>query len=148
MKKFLLSFLIFSAQVYSLQENKFVIIIPSFNNKIWLQRNLDSVVCQHYENFEVIYIDDCSTDKTPNLVEQYIEERKLDIKPDLVYIDASHEEIDVYNDIKAWFPKLSRNGMLCGDDWNWESVRKGVTKYCNENNITVKNDDTFWWFEL
>ncbi len=29
----------------------------------------------------------------------------LSIKPDLIYIDASHEEVDVYNDIMAWYPK-------------------------------------------
>jgi len=50
----------------------FVIVIPSYNNKDWYQKNLDSVLIQTYKNYDVIYIDDCSNDGTHELVSSYI----------------------------------------------------------------------------
>lgn len=52
-------------------EKELVVVITSYNNKDWYKRNLDSVYCQKYKNYEVIYVDDCSTDGTGDLVEQY-----------------------------------------------------------------------------
>ena len=58
------------------QEKRLVVIIPSYNNSTWYKRNLDSVFSQQYENYHVIYIDDCSSDDIYNLVHQYIEQHK------------------------------------------------------------------------
>jgi glycosyltransferase involved in cell wall biosynthesis len=49
--------------------------VPSYNNKDWYQKNLDSIFMQDYDNFDVIYIDDRSPDGTGNLVEKYIQEK-------------------------------------------------------------------------
>lgn len=51
-----------------------VVVIPSYNNAQWCKRNLQSVFMQHYTNYRVIYIDDCSNDGTYELVEQYVRE--------------------------------------------------------------------------
>jgi len=47
-----------------------VVVIPSFNNARWCRRNLESVLDQAYPLYRVIYIDDASTDGTPDLVDQ------------------------------------------------------------------------------
>ncbi len=52
----------------------FAVVIPSFNNARWCRQNLDSVLSQDYPLFRVIYIDDASTDGTPELVEEYLTE--------------------------------------------------------------------------
>lgn len=58
------------------ERNKsFVIVVPSYNNKEWYKRNLDSIFSQKYENFRVIYTDDASPDGTGNLVRDYIQEK-------------------------------------------------------------------------
>ena len=44
--------------------NKFKIVIPSYNNESWVEPNLASILYQTYTNYEVLYIDDCSTDDT------------------------------------------------------------------------------------
>ncbi len=49
-----------------------VVVIASYNNKDWYERNLDSVLCQDYTHFSVIYTDDASPDGTGNLVEAYL----------------------------------------------------------------------------
>lgn len=72
----------------------------------------------------------------------------LNIEPNMIYVDASHEEEDVYNDIKAWYPKLAKNGIMCGDDWRWKTVQKGVTRIAKELNQKINFEGTFWWFNI
>lgn len=43
---------------------KFVITIPSYNNIQWTERTLSSVFSQNKDNYRVIFIDDCSSDGT------------------------------------------------------------------------------------
>jgi glycosyltransferase involved in cell wall biosynthesis len=43
-------------------ENKIKVIIPFYNPGKFLERCINSVLTQDYDNFEVLFIDDCSTD--------------------------------------------------------------------------------------
>jgi len=52
----------------------FVVVIPSFNNASWCRQNLESVLSQDYPLFSVVYVDDASTDNTPDLVAEYLAE--------------------------------------------------------------------------
>lgn len=63
--------------------------------------------------------------------------KNLSIKPDLVYVDASHDEESVYQDLKAWYPKLAYNGIMCGDDWPLLPVRKAVQRFASEKKINI-----------
>lgn len=58
-------------------EQRIVVIIPSYNNAACYLDNLESVFKQNYSNFRVIYINDCSTDATGQLVEDYVRNRNL-----------------------------------------------------------------------
>jgi len=51
-----------------LQEKPIVVLITSYNNSEWYNENLSSVFEQAYNNYRIIYIDDCSTDNTYHLV--------------------------------------------------------------------------------
>lgn len=54
---------------------------------------------------------------------------RLGIRPDLIYVDASHDEESVYDDVSAamrLFPITS----IFGGDWRLDSVRKGLAR-CN-----------------
>jgi len=53
-------------------EKPLVVVIPSYNNARWYKQNLDSIFKQKYCNYRVIYIDDCSTDGTYELVREYV----------------------------------------------------------------------------
>ncbi len=46
------------------ERKKFVVLIPSFRNEKYVGKNLRSVFEQDYDNYRVIYIDDCSGDQT------------------------------------------------------------------------------------
>ena len=45
---------------------------------------------------------------------------------DIVFIDGSHLEEDVIRDINCWKSKVKSGGVLCGHDYNMESVKRGV----------------------
>lgn len=111
------------------QNKKFVIVIPSYNNKYWFQRNLNSVFSQKYKNYRVIYIDDCSPDKTGELVESYTNFLE---KKDIVKLIKNKERKgaleNLYNAIHSCEPD-EIIVTLDGDDW-----------FANENVLTYLNN--------
>lgn len=66
------------------------------------------------------------------------------IVPDLIYIDAGHETDDVYADLNAWYPFVQGRGILCGDDWTWQSVRLAVEIFARERNLKINASGNFW----
>jgi glycosyltransferase involved in cell wall biosynthesis len=49
-------------------DNKFIIIVPVYNAERYIDKCLDSILSQDYYNYELVVIDDCSSDNTPNIV--------------------------------------------------------------------------------
>jgi glycosyltransferase involved in cell wall biosynthesis len=58
-----------NVQITSDTDRRFVIVIPSYNNERWVERNIVSAITQNYPRFRVIFIDDCSKDNTFVLAE-------------------------------------------------------------------------------
>jgi glycosyltransferase involved in cell wall biosynthesis len=46
--------------------------IPSYNSEKFIERTLQSIINQSYENFRVLISDDCSTDNTVTLIRSFI----------------------------------------------------------------------------
>lgn len=59
-------------------EKPLVVIIPSYNNALWFELNLNSILIQDYHNYRMIYIDDGSTDETGIAVENFFRQKQLD----------------------------------------------------------------------
>lgn len=70
--------------------------------------------------------------------------RALNVTPDLVYVDASHDTEDVKQDVVHWYPRLADGGILCGDDWHWDSVRAGVLQAADALGVRVEGERFFW----
>ena len=47
------------------------VIVPNYNHARYLEQRLDSVFGQTYQNFEVIILDDCSTDNSLEVINRY-----------------------------------------------------------------------------
>jgi glycosyltransferase involved in cell wall biosynthesis len=56
-----------------MQNDLVSIIVPVFNAEIFLQRCLDSIIYQTYQNLEIILVNDGSTDSSGNICDQYSE---------------------------------------------------------------------------
>jgi len=50
---------------------KVSVIIPNYNHAQFLQRRIESILAQSYNNFEIIILDDHSTDNSRDLIEKY-----------------------------------------------------------------------------
>lgn len=47
------------------------VIIPNYNHASFLRQRIDSILNQTFQNFELIILDDCSTDNSKEIIEQY-----------------------------------------------------------------------------
>ena len=59
------------------KDYKFSIIIPNFNNGKWLEKCLNSVLNQTYKNYEIIFIDDMSTDNSLEIANRLLKDHKV-----------------------------------------------------------------------
>lgn len=50
---------------------KISVIIPIFNGEAFLSQTLESLINQQFADFEVLCVDDCSTDRSPNITGQF-----------------------------------------------------------------------------
>ncbi len=53
----------------------FTIIIPTYNREQFLKRTIDSILMQTFKDFELLIIDDGSTDHTKDLIDTYGDNR-------------------------------------------------------------------------
>lgn len=99
------------------EEKPFVVVIPSYNNALFYEKNLDSVLNQNYQNYRVIYIDDASTDGMGSLVKEYLKNHKLSHQ--VTFIRNSTRKGALANKYKgAWLADPKEIIVdLDGDDW-------------------------------
>lgn len=53
------------------------VIVPNYNHAEYLRQRLDSILNQTYPLFEVIILDDCSTDNSRDIIDQYRDHNKV-----------------------------------------------------------------------
>ena len=121
-----------------MQQNKFKIVVPSYNNEKWYEYNLASILNQTYVNYDVLYIDDCSTDNTYEkvtavvssltnwkVVKNPVNKRRgyntSPYNPDILNFIDNDEDILIFVD---------------GDDWLFENeTLDKLNQYYNANNV-------------
>ena len=71
----------------------------------------------------------------------------FNITAQMIYIDASHEEDDVYKDLNNYYELLDNYGILFGDDYqkDWPGVINSVNKFAQEKNIGLEIVDNNFW---
>ena len=53
------------------EDSKISIILPTFNAEKYLEKTIFSIISQNYKNFELIIVDNKSTDNTINIVHKF-----------------------------------------------------------------------------
>jgi predicted O-methyltransferase YrrM len=71
---------------------------------------------------------------------------RQEVVADLVYLDASHEEDDVYQDLDLYWKVLRPGGVICGDDWHafWFGVICGVNRFVKEHDLRLQVANQTW----
>jgi methyltransferase family protein len=72
--------------------------------------------------------------------------KQRNIQADIIYIDGSHEEDEIYIDIKNYYQLIKKRGVIFGDDWDWASIRRAVRKFAKEKKLKIKlmGNKSFW----
>lgn len=109
---------------------KVSVIIPNYNHASYLIERIDSVLNQTYQDFEVIILDDLSTDNSRDIIEKYRGNSKI-----------SHI---IYNDVNSGstFKQWNKGIDLAKGEWIWiaESDDKAEKDFL-ETLIKGKNKD-------
>ncbi len=103
------------------------IIIPTFNRSDLLERSLKSVLSQSYNNYEIIIIDNCSTDNTQIVIEKY---KNYNVKAVQVNNDGV---IGLSRNIGLKNSNGEFIAFLDSDDWWKKDKLKNVIKIFNSN---------------
>ena len=64
---------------------------------------------------------------------------------DFVYIDGNHAYEYVKLDIQSWFDKVRSGGIISGDDWQAEGVRKAVNEFFE--GYVIHRKHRIWWIK-
>lgn len=127
------------------KQNRFKIIIPSYNNEEWTEYNLASILNQTYTNYKVIYIDDASTDSTFEKVQEIVGHL-----PNWNVIKNSENRGAMYN----YFHNLQKYVEdpeeivihLDGDDWLYdETVLQKLNTFYNEKDCWMTYGGFIVW---
>jgi glycosyltransferase involved in cell wall biosynthesis len=86
---------------------KVSVIIPNFNHAAFLKRRIDSVLNQTYRDFEVILLDDCSTDNSVEILNSYKDDPRV-----------SHIVINTENS-RSPFRQWNKGFELAQGDYIW-----------------------------
>lgn len=108
-----------SSQVFfPVQENKpIVIVVPSYNNSEWVEKNLRSIFEQKYDNYRIIYINDASRDETLAKVEEMVTQKKQWHRFTLINNPVNKGACEnIYLAIQSCDPNEIAM-ILDGDDW-------------------------------
>lgn len=106
----------------------FSIIIPCFNSSDYIDRCIKSIDRQTYKNFEVILIDDCSTDETYKILEKY---QNKNTNYNLIKTIENSGPATARNE----GIKVSKGKYICfldSDDWWFKNKLKIIFDYTNK----------------
>ena len=103
------------------QTLKFSFVISSFNNEKNILDNLVSIILQSYSNWEIIYTNDNSNDKTDEFFHFIVQKYKIEKK--VIYIKNDKNMKQAYNKYQM-YQKIDKNNIIIildGDDWLYHS---------------------------
>jgi len=107
------------------------VILPTWNRAEWLITSIESVLSQTFQDFELIVVDDASTDSTGKILESYSEKIRRILLPENLGVSAARNTAIVQSDSK-WIAFLDSD-----DYWHAEKLEKQIkqTRLCPEYKI-------------
>jgi len=126
-------------------KNKFKIIIPSYNNEMWVEPNVASILNQSYTNYDVLYINDASIDETYNKVNDIVGKlSNWEIIKNKNNLGAAYNYIE-YVSAFATNP----NDIIIhldGDDWLYdEKSLENLNNYYNKHDVWMTYGGFVCW---
>lgn len=108
------------------------IIIPTYNRGYIIKKSIDSVLHQTYEDFELIIVDDGSTDGTKQLIDEYEDDR-------IKYYSYEHNKGVVY--VRNYGMKMAKGDCIVFQDsddvWHSDKLEKQLKILEDDYNLDV-----------
>ena len=115
------------------------IVVPVFNSEKFIIETIQSVKKQTYQNWELLLVNDCSTDKSEQIIRNYEEDKRIRLINLKANSGAAIARNTGINNAKGKYI-----AFLDADDlWNKEKLEKQI-KFMEENNY----DFTFTGYEF
>ena len=109
----------------------FTIIIPAYNVEKWAKKSLTSALTQDYDNYDVYYVNDASTDNTREIVEKtvsdYSSETKANVK--IIHNETNHKAL---SNIIMCVKMAQANSVILTLDGDDRLPHKNVLNTLNE----------------
>lgn len=117
--------------------NDFVdIILPNYNKELYLKEAVDSVINQSFENWKLYIIDDCSTDKSIEVLKSYMENKKI-----IVLKLAKNQGPSFCRNLGLRISNSNFISFLDSDDY-WEKDKlKDQIKFMKDKNLSFTYTD-------
>jgi glycosyltransferase involved in cell wall biosynthesis len=98
-------------------EKHIFVVVASYNNAQWYRKNLDSIYGQNYSNYAVVYVDDCSTDRTGALVDEYVKICNQQSRTKIIHNTQRKGALEnIYKSVQAINDEVIIV-IVDGDDW-------------------------------
>ena len=118
------------------------VIVPNYNHAPYLKQRIDSILGQTYQDFELILLDDCSTDDSREVMEQYRSDPHM-----------SHIVYGESNSGSA-FRQWDKGITLAKGEWIWVAesddyaepsfLERLMTEVHKETDCVLAYSATFW----
>jgi len=72
----------------------------------------------------------------------------FELTADAIYIDAGHQEHEVYADMRDYWPLVKPGGVFFGDDYSasWPGAVRAVNRFAAETGLKLRGTDWKWMF--
>lgn len=128
---------LFACTARASNEQSLIISVCAYNASPWVEQNLDSIFCQEYSNFKVIYVDDASTDDTSLKVQAYINTHHLEDKLTLITNATRQRKMKNMYTVFHQCPDNAIIVQVDADDW-----LDDATAFAQVNN--AHNEEHVW----
>lgn len=118
-------------------EKPFVIVVASYNNEKFVEKNIRSILIQKYRNYRVVYFDDASTDHTYEKVAYLLKNSHLKSKFRLISNSRNKGAMHNHYSAISSCKESEIVVILDGDDW---FAHDGVLSHLNQ----VYQDPNTW----
>ena len=118
-------------------EEKIDVLLATYNGEKYLKEQIDSILEQTYKNIRLIISDDCSKDRTPEILKEYQQ------NDDRIELHIQKSNLGVVKNIEFLLKQVkSPYYMLADQDDYWlpEKVEKSLEKLKKENVYLVFGD--------
>lgn len=101
---------------------KVSVIMPNFNGEKFLRESIDSVLSQSYQNLELLFVDDCSTDGSLDAVKSFSDDRIRIFSTEVNGGAAKSRNLAIENATGKWIAFLDSD-----DIWLSEKLEKQLS---------------------